>query len=129
VGNRAGEPVILGALRGCFTALGQNSQAIACHQEQLNIAHAMTEGLLVVMGSCYLGTAWVEITDLHHKVVNALLDLGVATLADSRVHNLNDPNSSPPVAERLQTADTHAWQLEYTYNADMQCNAVVRHIL
>jgi len=33
VGNRAGEPVILGALGGCFTALDQNSQAIACHQE------------------------------------------------------------------------------------------------
>jgi len=52
--------------------------------------------------------------------VNALLDLGVATLADSRVHNLNDPNSSPPVTERLQPADTHPLQLGYTYNADME---------
>jgi len=123
VGNGSGEPVILGALGGCFTALGQNLQAIACHEEQLSIAHAMTEGLVVVKGSRYLGTAWSEIIDLHHEVVNALLDLGVATLTDSRVHNLNDPNCSPPVAEGLQTADTHPWQLEYTYNADMQCRS------
>jgi len=123
VGNRVGEPVILGALGGCFTALGRNSQAIACHQEQLSIAQSMTEGLVVVKGSRYLGTAWVEIIDLHHEVVNALLDLGVATLADSRVHNLTDPNSSPPVTERLQPADTHPWQLGYPYNADMQCRS------
>ena len=64
VGNRVGEPVILGALGGCFTALGRNSQAIACHQEQLSIAQSMTEGLVVVKGSRYLGTAWVEIIDL-----------------------------------------------------------------
>jgi len=126
VGNRAGEPVILGALGGCFTALGQNSQAIACHQEQLSIAQSMTEGLVVVKRSCYLATAWVvELIDLHHEVVNALLDLGVATMADSRVHNLNDPVSSPTVTERLQPADTHLLQLGYTYNADMQCLSAV----
>ena len=84
----------------------------------------MTEGLVVVMGSCYLGTIWVKIINLHHEVVNALLDLGVATLADFCVHNLNDSNSSPPVAERLQPADTHPLQLEYTQNADMQCLSV-----
>jgi len=123
VGNRVCEPVTLGAFGGYFTALGQNSQAIACHQDQLSIAHAMTEGLVVVMGSRYLETAWVEMIDLHHEVVSALLDLGVATLADSRVHNLNIPNSRPPVAGKFQPADTHPWQLDYTQNADMQCHS------
>lgn len=121
VGNRAGEAVILGSLGGCYTALRLYSQAIACHREQCSIAQDMSANIDDT-GSRYYKSPWADHINLHHEVVTSLLDLGVATWAEARVHNLNDATSNPsntPVAERLQAVNSQSQQQAYT--TDMQC--------